>query len=34
MAAASGSWHAVFIVATLMNAVAAIMALAGPYRRF
>ena len=28
LAAASGSWHAVFLVAALMNAVAAIMALA------
>src|SRR3954470_21442746 len=28
LAAASGSWHAVFVVAALMNAVAAIMALA------
>ena len=27
LAAASGSWHAVFVVAALMNAVAAIMAL-------
>jgi OFA family oxalate/formate antiporter-like MFS transporter len=28
LAAASGSWHAVFVVAALMNAVAAIMAVA------
>jgi OFA family oxalate/formate antiporter-like MFS transporter len=28
LAAASGSWHAVFVVAALMNAVAAVMALA------